>query len=293
MNLTFSKMHGAGNDFIIADNRSDIWPSSPDFIRKICDRHRGIGGDGLILLSYSKNNTSHFHMDFFNNDGSSAKMCGNGLRCAALFCRLKMGSGKHLIISTGAGPLDAWIINDSTVKIKIPVIRQFKKIKLEDDTVFWGNTGVPHVVKLLPNIKKINVVREGKKIRFHKKFSPEGTNVNFISIPLETSAPILIRTYERGVENETSACGTGIAAAAVCLNRFLKKLPPFDFRTVNHDILTVEFPDKNNMVNAGDKVELTGPAIEVFSGTLELSTRIQQGSRSRDQFTCNRGATGR
>lgn len=276
MNLTFSKMHGAGNDFIVADNRSGDCPRSPDFIRQICDRHRGIGADGLILLSRSEDNNSHFHMDFFNNDGSNAKMCGNGLRCAALFCYLKFRSGNHLLISTGVGPLDAWIINSNTVKIKIPVIRQFKKIKLGDDTVYWGNTGVPHVVRFVPDIRKINVVREGRKIRFHKKFAPEGTNVNFISIPAGISAPIAIRTYERGVENETSACGTGIAATALCLKRFFKKLPPFEFTTVNHDILTVEFPDKNNMVKVADNVELTGPAIEVFSGTLELNTYIQE-----------------
>lgn len=210
-------------------------------------------------------------MDFFNSDGSKAEMCGNGLRCAALFCYLKLRSDKRLVISTGVGPLDAWIINSNTVKIKIPVIRQFKKIKLGNNTVFCGNTGVPHVVKFVQDIKKINVVSEGRKIRFHKKFAPKGTNVNFISIPAKKADPISIRTYERGVENETSACGTGIAAAALCLKRFFKKFPPFEFTTVNHDILTVEFPDKNNMVNAADNVELTGPAIEVFSGKLEIS----------------------
>lgn len=264
-------MHGAGNDFIVVDNSESLWPENADFIRKICDRHRGIGADGLILLkriSVKKNKS--FHMSFYNSDASPAEMCGNGLRCSALFCRLHFNAPKHIAIHTGAGRLDAWIIDKNNVRIIIPVTSPFKKVSVAGKKLFSGATGVPHVVKIVTNIDKIDVYKEGKRLRFHPFFGNAGTNVNFVSIPDKEDIPFRIRTYERGVENETSACGTGVAAAAICLLSFLGKKPPLKFLTKNSDIITVDLPARKNKLQNIKKVELTGPAVEVFQGKIKI-----------------------
>jgi diaminopimelate epimerase len=269
MKFDFTKMHGAGNDFIVAFDTPEKWPRLPDAIRNLCNRKRGIGADGLILLSRNADKKIPFKMIFFNSDGSVAGMCGNGLRCAALFCHDNLDSGKHLKIMTASGPLEASILSRNTVKVKIPVAGDFHKIVIDGDEMYFGNTGVPHLVKPVKFIDKVNVPVEGGKLRRHKLFAPAGTNVNFISLPeKDMAAPCKIRTYERGVEDETSACGTGITASAICLLHFLGRKPPFEFITRGGDILKVEFRGSDNILKTSAAAYLTGPAAEVFSGTI-------------------------
>ncbi|MFA6292056.1 MAG: diaminopimelate epimerase [Victivallales bacterium] len=269
MKFDFTKMHGAGNDFIVAFDTSGKWPRLADTIRELCDRKRGIGADGLILLSRNPDKKIPFKMAYFNSDGSYAGMCGNGLRCAALFCYNNLDSAKNLKLLTASGPLETSILSKNTVRVKIPISGAFRKIVIDGDEMYFGNTGVPHLVKPVRAINRVNVSEEGGKLRRHKIFSPEGTNVNFISLPEKgTAAPCEIRTYERGVEDETSACGTGITASAICLLTFFRRKPPFDFLTMGGDILTVEFREYDNILNTPETAYLTGPAVEVFSGTI-------------------------
>lgn len=265
MKFIFSKMHGAGNDFIVADERAGAWPRDAAFIKSICDRHRGAGADGLILLS--GNAADAFRMDFFNSDGSSAEMCGNGLRCAALFCSKYMSPEKELRFLTGAGELKARICSENTVRIQIPLTEDFSEISLDaGKRAFRGGTGVPHVVIVADDVEKTNVYETGRTIRFDERFAPAGTNVNFIEIPSSEDLPVPIRTYERGVEGETNACGTGIAAAAVCLCVFCGREAPLDFITRDKDILKVDLQITDNIVSG---IELTGPAVEVFGAELK------------------------
>ena len=269
MKLDFIKMHGAGNDFIVAFDTSGKWPRLADTTRNLCDRKRGIGADGLILLSDNHDMKIPFKMAYFNSDGSYAGMCGNGLRCAALFCYNNLDSAKNLKIMTASGPLEASILSKNTVRVKIPISGAFRKIVIGGDDMYFGNTGVPHLVKPVKAIDLVNVSVEGGKLRRHKLFAPEGTNVNFISLPeKDTDGPCGIRTYERGVEDETSACGTGITASAVCLLNFFRRKPPFVFLTRGGDLLTVEFRKSDNILNTPETAYLIGPAVEVFSGTI-------------------------
>lgn len=269
MKLEFKKMHGAGNDFIVAFDVSEKWPRLADTIRRLCNRKRGIGADGLILLSHNPDKKIPFKMVYFNSDGSVAGMCGNGLRCAALYCYNNLDSGKQLKIMTASGPLEASILSKDSVKVKIPIAGDFRKLSINGVEMYSGNTGVPHLIKLVKDIEKVNVADEGRKLRHHNIFSPEGTNVNFISLPEKSSvAPCKIRTYERGVEDETSACGTGITASAICLLKFFRMKPPFEFLTREGDILRVEFRESDNILNIPATAYLTGPAVEVFSGAI-------------------------
>ncbi|HCE45005.1 MAG TPA: diaminopimelate epimerase [Lentisphaeria bacterium] len=268
MKIEFTKMHGAGNDFIVVFDASGKFHPSTAEIKGMCSRNRGIGADGLMILSHGKNYGADFRMDFFNSDGSLAGMCGNGLRCAGLFCHRKLRGGKKISISTGSGILEAVITGKNTVQVKIPVKEKFREISLAGKKMYFGSTGVPHLVVPVKDIRKTDVCGEGRKLRFHRRFAPAGTNVDFIGIPLR--GPCRIRTYERGVEGETSACGTGITAAAVVIHEFFRKRPPLQFITVEDDILKVEFCESDNMLTTPPSALLTGPAAEVYSGTINI-----------------------
>ncbi len=268
MSLEFSKMHGAGNDFIVADNRSGEWPETPEFIRKVCHRQRGVGADGFFLLSQGPASEFDLTMTFYNCDGSRAEMCGNGLRCAARFAHERMGLSTKITFSTDAGMMKTEVISAGAVKIEIPVISQFKEVILENrEKVYFGNTGVPHVVKILTGTEAANlrINEEGSRIRNHSKFAPSGTNVNFICLPENTTKPVQIRTFERGVEAETAACGTGISAAGIAVHQFKNYPAAVSFITPDNDLLAVDLRIIDNIVQS---VQLTGPAVEVFRGTI-------------------------
>lgn len=216
LTFTFHKMSGTGNDFIMIDNRTHFFPvQNNKLITDLCDRRKGIGADGIILIEPSKNN--NFRMRIINSDGTEAEMCGNGARCAVLFAH-KLGIiQKECTVETLAGELQG-SLNENYVRLnmgipkdlKDPVALSFKESLLE---VYFVNTGVPHAVIFVEDIKTVNVFETGRFIRTHDHFKPKGTNCNFVQIV--DSSNILVRTYERGVEDETYSCGTGTCASAI------------------------------------------------------------------------------
>jgi len=204
--IAFNKYQAAGNDFVIIDNRKGlINPSDSVLINKLCDRRFGIGADGLILVSDSKD--LDYEMKYFNSDGKPGSMCGNGGRCTAHFALKYNIAGKKQKFMAFDGPHEATIDND-TVRLQMTDITDYHIV----DNNYFINTGSPHYVLFMDDIDNINVYEEGKKIRWSEKFAPGGTNVNFVQIK---DNGLNIRTFERGVEDETLACGTGVTASAI------------------------------------------------------------------------------
>jgi diaminopimelate epimerase len=263
MNLNFTKMHGAGNDFIIVDNTKEHFRVTGDIINKMCDRRRSVGADGLIALKRSKNQDSGYNviMEYYNSDGSRGEMCGNGLRCAAYYSNKIMNLAEKLKVKTDAGILEAAVLGKNSVKISIPVICDFEEVIIDGQNMYYGNTGVPHVVVCVDDLDNCNVFEKGRYLRNHKRF-PKGANVNFIRIG-NYDEIVKIRTYERGVESETSACGTGISASAISLKKFKGYPGRILFETRDKDVLEVNVFEKNNCM----KIYLTGPAEIAFHGS--------------------------
>ncbi len=215
--IPFYKMSGCGNDFIIIDNRSGIWNGirNPGFVKAVCREKLSVGADGLIFIE--KSDTADFRWHFFNSDGSQPEMCGNGARCAARFAFLNGIAGASLSFETIAGVIHAEV-NGAIVKTQLSQphdlrLHQVIEVDGRQITVHSINTGVPHAVIFVDDLAAVPIKALGAKIRFHGQFQPAGTNVNFITIGGD--GIIGIRTYERGVEDETLACGTGSVAAAL------------------------------------------------------------------------------
>ncbi len=260
----FTKLHGAGNDFIIVNDSGQNYEKTLSTIRSLCDRRRGIGADGIIFLSLPPSQTDNFDaiMEFYNQDGSRAEMCGNGLRCAALYANKALNLPKNLKFQTDAGILKTEVLSDSSVKIQIPVISDFEEMSINRQKIYFGDTGVPHAVIFTNNIKNIKVDVTGSYYRNHTDFAPRGTNVNFIQ--KEVGNLFHIRTFERGVEAETSACGTGISAAALSIYKFRGIKPPLKFLTKEEYLLEVDFKIEKPV----NTLYLTGPVAEVFFGKI-------------------------
>lgn len=267
MELEFVKMHGAGNDFIMVNENAASWPTDMEFVRKICSRTKGIGADGLILLKKEKPR-GPITLRIFNSDGSEAEMCGNGLRCSTLFAFREMGAGKKMIFQTAAGRLETEVAGKDKATIEIPLLLDFQELEVEGTRLFFGNTGVPHAVLPVKNLQNADVAGQGRFLRYHEAFKPAGTNVDFIELN-GNSSRCSIRTYERGVEAETSACGTGAAAAAVCLFKFSGKSGPFEIITAENDVLGVELITEDNIVS---RIKLSGDALEVFRGRININS---------------------
>ena len=272
-------MHGAGNDFIVigTGDQAQLCALNEQLISALCNRNRGVGADGLIILSPvkrciasgSSEKSPLFRMSFFNNDGKSADMCGNGLRCAALYAKKYLtGREGPVLFETGAGVLETEILDRGEVQIQIPLLEQPSKVRIDNVEYITVNTGVPHLIAFVPDVSVVDIVKYGRRLRYNHLFKPDGVNVDFISIPEEASDPVLIRTYERGVEDETSACGTGIAAAAVALVLFYDTQSPIAFMSRDKDVITIDFSFKENMVREIQEIRLTGPVEEVFKGEL-------------------------
>jgi len=222
-NILFSKMSGSGNDFILIDNRRGVLKKFAGrrlnrFAAAICTHRLSIGGDGLILIERPRSpRSAHFRWRLFNADGTEAEMSGNGGRCAARFAYLNRIAPAKMVFETLAGPVGAEI-KGSRVKIQMPLphsLRMEVKIPLQEKTYLghFLNTGVPHTVLFVEDPDAIDVVPVGRAIRRHELFQPAGTNVNFASV--QNPNRIRMRTYERGVEDETLACGTGAVATAL------------------------------------------------------------------------------
>ncbi|MGH7197890.1 MAG: diaminopimelate epimerase [Candidatus Omnitrophota bacterium] len=266
--LNFTKMAGAGNDFILADNRSGILKGSLGrFARRLCDRKRSVGADGLILVERSKK--ADVRMRILNSDGSEAEMCGNGIRCLAKFAADKGITGKRLSVETLAGTILAEV-RGKVVKARMvdpKGLRVNFKIAVggRKESLSFVNTGVPHAVKLIPSVESCPVKPLGRSIRTHRHFAPRGTNVDFIAV--RSSNAIDIRTYERGVEDETLACGTGSVAGALIASRLKGLRSPVSVHTRGGDVLKIYF-SKNG--SSFSDVYLEGQVETNFEGRVKL-----------------------
>ena len=265
--IDFFKMSGSGNDFILIDNinQSLAVEDLPAFVRTVCERKVSVGADGLILIERSE--AFDFRWRFFNADGSEVDMCGNGGRCAARFAYLKGIAGKKMSFETGAGIIDAEIKGD-IVKLKltdphnlhvnqsIPVDGQLLEISRI-------NTGVPHVVHFVNDLDLFDVFHVGRTLRYHEQFQPEGTNANFIEVVDKDS--IRVRTYERGVEDETLACGTGAVASALISSWKGLIESPVNVRVKSGEMLKIYF---RKTEHGFEDIYLEGKTKVVYEGRI-------------------------
>ncbi len=257
--LAFSKYQGAGNDFIIIDDANRSFPAQDSKkIADLCDRHLGIGADGLILVQPSAK--ADFRLIFFNADGKEVSLCGNGLRCTAHFASLLKSRASSLHFETRQGVLKAFSHQGHYGSTLGTPRKLFWKHPITlNSTASLGyviDTGVPHLVIFLDKgLSELNVEEEGRRLRFLKDFAPHGVNVNFVT---RTSVSSLeVRTYERGVEKETLACGTGAAAAAFAVHQLWND--PFPMRVIptSNQTLVVRFDQE---------IEVLGPVAPTFYG---------------------------
>ncbi len=267
MRIPFAKMNGTGNDFIIVDGRKGAMDGIDrvEFVRKVCRRRESIGADGVIIVENS--NVADFKWDFYNADGSVAEMCGNGARCVARFAWMKRIAPKEMKFETLAGIIHATVLGKSVrVRLTDPsgfVAKGTLQAGGKKFSYSFINTGVPHAVLTVDDLEAVDVEEIGRIIRFHRRFRPAGTNVNFIT---KVGTEIHVRTYERGVEGETLACGTGaVASAIVACHRGLAE-PPVRVVTRSGETLTVHFePGKNGAAN----VYLEGSTALVCEGVIK------------------------
>ena len=262
-------MNGAGNDFVLIDNRAQKIKLSRDHVVRLCDRHRGVGADGLILLIPSVSGKADWAWEFYNSDGSMGEMCGNGARCFARFVQRSTGLNRDFTFETEAGIISARFNGELvTVSLTEPVgLRLNEQLHLHHGphTVHSINTGVPHAVLFVPDADKAMVMQLGPELRRHSHFAPKGTNVNFVQVLGPNS--IRVRTYERGVEGETLACGTGVSASALISARVHRFSSPVRVQVQGGDQLEVSFKESNGEFS---DVRLSGPADFVFDGKTEL-----------------------
>lgn len=265
MSIPFAKLHGSGNDFILIDNRDGRLAGKdlPGVARVLCRRHFSVGADGLIAIENT--DTADFRWRFFNADGSSAEMCGNGGRCAARFAREKGLAGDRLCFETLAGPIRAEV-SGRRVKLElIPPAAFQPRVEIPlaagPREAAFINTGVPHAVLVEEDLDGVEVRALGREIRWHARFQPAGTNVNFVRRIGE--GDLAVRTYERGVEDETQACGTGVVACAlVCAHRW-GLASPLAVHTRGGEVLTVHFVPRGD---GFEEVFLEGDTHWVYDG---------------------------
>ncbi len=270
MVLEFTKMNGAGNDFVLIDNRAQLVQLSREQIVSLCNRHRGIGADGVILLKVSPSRKADWAWEFYNSDGSTGEMCGNGARCFARFVQARTGQKSDFTFETEAGIIKAKFEEERVrVSLTEPAGLQLDEqlpVTSGKLTIHSLNTGVPHAVLFVPDADQAMVMQLGPEIRRHARFAPKGTNVNFVQI-LGTGH-IRVRTFERGVEGETLACGTGVTASALIASRVHRFGSPVKVQVQGGDQLEVSFREKNGGFS---DVQLCGPAQFVFDGKIVLS----------------------
>jgi len=254
--INFWKMSGSGNDFVVIDDRRRAVTNPAAFAKKYCHRKFGVGADGLLLVEKSKKHD--FRMVYFNSDGSRAAFCGNGSRCISLFAYLNGIAPKKMSFESDAGIIYAEVGHGNTVKVRMP---EPKDIRVDFNVdvdgkkyrASFADTGVPHTVIFVKDTENVDVAALGRKIRRHRMFAPAGTNVNFVKVLGKHK--ISVRTYERGVEDETLACGTGAVASAVI--SILKKfaVSPLSAATRGGEILRVYYDGKTAYLEG--KVEVT------------------------------------
>jgi len=270
MLLHFYKMNGAGNDFVVVDNRDLSLDLSTEQIESICDRHRGVGADGLLAVEPAEHGAD-FKFRYYNADGGEAEMCGNGARCFGRFTSaLLEGEPDQVTFETIAGTLAAENVDEN---VRIAMSDPFDlemdtgaEVDGLEGTLQSVNTGVPHVVAYVDDLAATDVLKHGAAIRYHERFAPKGTNANFAQV-IEPGH-IAIRTYERGVEDETLACGTGMVACAL-MHHLLDGAPsPIKVDVKGGDTLEIGFEKTGD--HSFSQVTLTGPADFVFEGDIEI-----------------------
>jgi diaminopimelate epimerase len=269
--IDFFKMSGSGNDFILIDNREHVVEaaigSMPviEFAKAVCEAKISLGADGLIMIQNS--GKADFAWRFFNADGSEAEMCGNGGRCAARFAFLKGIAGERMSFETLAGIIDARV-KDDVVKLRLTdpfdlCIGHILSVDGQHFTVDSINTGVPHVVYFVVDVASYDVVGIGRKTRYHEHYQPRGTNANFVE-PVDRHT-LKVRTYERGVEDETLACGTGSVASALIASWKDLVEAPVDIQVKSGETLRIYF---EKTAHGFEKVYLEGQAKVVCQGSL-------------------------
>ncbi len=266
--IRFTKMNGAGNDFVLLDNRDGGIALEPSQIERICDRHRGVGADGILVLEPAANGAD-FRMRYYNRDGGEAEMCGNGARCFARFAREKAGAGNAVSFETPAGIIRARLDGELVCLEMSEPTGMRLDLSLEaagrEVAAHFIDSGVPHVVVPVPALEEVDVRGLGAALRQHPEFAPKGANVNFSE--KRGRRRIAIRTYERGVEDETLACGTGVVASALLYAATEEVDGPIGVLVRGGSEMTVGF---KRLGEKFTQVTLTGPAEFVFEGTLEL-----------------------
>ncbi len=261
MNIPFYKFHGTGNDFIMVDNRNEIFSkNNTNLVHELCHRRFGIGADGLILLENSEEPIEDFKMVYYNSDGNKSSMCGNGGRCLVAFAKLLGIIDEKAIFSAIDGVHEA-VIKGDIVSLKM---QDVSVNGINEDELFL-DTGSPHHILFSDEVGDVNVKKEGASIRYSEKYeSCGGTNVNFVQQIKEDA--FLVRTYERGVEDETYSCGTGVTAVAIAVNAIGKS---------NANLINLETPGGKlqvsfeNINGTYQNIWLTGPTAKVFKGELE------------------------
>jgi diaminopimelate epimerase len=270
MTLDFVKMSGAGNDFILLDNRDGRISLTREQVTRLCHRQFGIGADGLMLLVPCTSGRADWAWTFYNSDGSDAEMCGNGARCFARYAQRVTGWQKpSLSFESLAGIISATFQGDRvTIRLTNPQgLRLNEPVPTRAGLLQISslNTGVPHAVVYVPDADQAMVQQLGAEIRYHDHFKPRGTNVNFVQVKGPNF--IRVRTYERGVEGETLACGTGVTASALVSARIHGFTSPVRVQVQGGDELAISFTDANGQF---DQVDLNGPATFVFEGRIQV-----------------------
>lgn len=271
--VSFTKMSGAGNDFIVIDHRVPLIPEAEqaEFAKRVCRRMFSVGADGLILIENSA--VADFRWRFYNGDGSVAEMCGNGARCAARFAYSKGIAGTRMSFDTLAGIIEAEICrDDDTVRLRMTAPCDFRTnlsviLAGQEKKLSFVNSGVPHAVLFMEEEESVPVQEWGKIVRFHPLFQPAGTNVNFVQKLAENT--IRVRTYERGVEDETMACGTGAVASALFAATYGLASSPVTVITSGGERLIVLFDLQVGQHGPqAENVFLQGPARTIYEGKL-------------------------
>ena len=258
MDIQFSKYQGTGNDFVIIDNRAGNIALSNAQIAFLCDRKFGVGSDGLMLLGTASG--YDFSMDYYNADGTEGTMCGNGGRCLVQYAHDHGIVKEDYLFIAIDGPHEAKIESNGWIHLKMSDVNAVEK----GENFFVTNTGSPHYVQIVNDIKQFEVVREGKAIRYNERFKTDGINVNFIEFQQDH---LFVRTYERGVENETYSCGTGVTAAAITTHLHKTGAHRVSIQTIG-GALAVSFNNQGG--GHFNHIWLQGPATFVYKGSIHL-----------------------
>jgi len=262
MTLHFTKYHGAGNDFILVDNRVQQWIPTVEKIAFLCDRHFGIGADGLMLLS--EDPKAAFRMTYSNCDGRESTLCGNGGRCIAAFARRLGWAGDFIRFNAVDGEHLAEVLGEEKNETRIRLKMQDTHIKRQFEDGIAIDTGSPHFVQFFSDTHPMDVLTRGRALRHDPRFSPGGANIDFAIVQ---NGKVSLRTYERGVEDETLSCGTGVTATALAAS-FLGYVAQGTVEiTTRGGKLTVSFKQSGNTFS---EIWLEGPATFVFEGKIEI-----------------------